>query len=292
VLVVHDQALVIGWTGTDLRLNYAYSFDTLGRYWSPAITLPDHSFYRPTLSTIDGDFTISWTDLADNRYRTWSITNQTYESNPDEMNFDAPSEAVDDGFPPASYLGIARTDMPTEIVYVFSSEFGDSEIAVGQSLWAPSLAADEIPDNNHFYVAWLGVDGYLHYDVLWGGAAPNQGSTSQDGPNVAWAATDRQLEVLDQVNGIRPLGSPINVTSQNAPSLASNGDLYFAWMASMNAQIQTDDMNERAARNTNELNHRGPSRAIDLAGTQRSAWTRADDGFSIPQEKGIVAVIF
>ena len=288
MLVVHDQALVIGWTGTDLRLNYAYSFDTLGRYWSPAITLPDHSFYRPTLSTIDGDFTISWTDLADNRYRTWSITNQTYESNPDEMNFDAPSEAVDDGFPPASYLGIARTDMPTEIVYVFSSEFGDSEIAVGQSLWAPSLAADEIPDNNHFYVAWLGVDGYLHYDVLWGSAAPNQGATSQDGPawatpngqqNVAWAATEHQLQVLDQANGIRPLGGPINVTSPNAPSLAADRDLYFAWM-DRNAQIQTREVNERAVRNTDESNHNSPSRAIDVGGTRRTAWTSAEDGFS------------
>jgi hypothetical protein len=289
VLVVHDQALVIGWAGTDLRLNYAYSFDTFGRHWTPANTLPYHSFYRPALGTFNGDFAVSWTDLDDNRYRTWSITHQTFEPDPDVMNWGGPSEAVDDGFPPASYLGIARTDMSTFNVYVFSLEFGGGEIAVGRSLWAPSLAVDEIPDNNHFYVAWLGLDGHLYYDVLWGGGAPYQGATSRDGParatpdgqqNVAWAGTGHQLEVLDQVNGIRPSGGPINVTSQNAPSLAADRDLHFAWM-DRNAQIQTDDMNERAARNTDESNHDGPGRATDVAGTRRTAWTRAEDDFSL-----------
>jgi hypothetical protein len=289
VLVVHDQALVIGWEGTDLRLNYAYSFETYGRYWTPAITLPYHSWYRPTLSTFDGDFAISWTDLADNRYRTWSITHQREEPDFDVTNLDGPSEAVDDGFPPASYLGVARTDLSTLNVYVFSIEFGDADIAVGRSLWAPSLAVDEIPDNNHFYVAWTGLDGHLHYDVL-SGSAPNQAATSHDGaagasPNgqqdVARAGTARQLEVLDQANGIRLLGGPSNVTSPNAPSLAANGDLYFASMATRNAQIQTSDMNERAPRNTDDSNHDGASQAIDVAGTRRTAWTRAEDDFSL-----------
>jgi hypothetical protein len=252
VLVVHDQALVIGWTGTDLRLNYAYSFDPLGQYWSNAITLPFHSFYRPALSTFNGDFAISWTDLDDNRYTTWSITDQSFEDDPDVMNWGGPSEAVDDGFPPATYLGIARTDMSTWNVDVFSLEFGDADIAVGRSLYAPSLATDEIPDNNHFYVAWLGLDGYLYYDVLPGGSAPSQDATSQHGPprgapngeQNSWATTAQQLEALDQPNGIRPLGGPSSVTSQNAPSLAANGDLSFASMATRNAQIQTSDRNE------------------------------------------------
>jgi hypothetical protein len=277
--VTGDQVLAIGWTGTDRRLNYALSFDTFGQYWTAAATLPYESWYRPTLSGWNGDFTISWTDLGTNLYRTFSITNCSELPDPPVINLDAPSEAIDDGFPPYTYLGVARTDWTTWNVSVYSNEFGTTP-DLGQSWWAPSLAADEIPDYNHFYVAWTGVDAHLYYAVLsdsdfYPGAASQYGpvgATPNRQPNAAWVATDQQLKVLDQVNGTRFLGDPINGTSQNAPSPAADRDLYFAWMENRNAQIQTGDVNQGAARNTGELNDNGPSRATDVAGTPGIAW--------------------
>jgi hypothetical protein len=41
--------------------------------------------------------------------------------------------------------------------------------------------------------------------------------------------TDNHLNVLDLDSGSSVFAGPISVTSQNAFSLAANGDLYFAW---------------------------------------------------------------
>jgi hypothetical protein len=163
VLAVHVNALAIAWTGIDLRLNYAYTFDIVGRYWGPANTLPYQSFFRPALDTFNGDFVISWTDF-NNHYGSYSITYQKLLSNPYVLNLDAPSEATDDGFTGVSYLGIARTSLTTRNVSVYSDELG--LIYVGKSPYGPSLAVDYLPDNHHFFVAWTGLDGHLYYDVL------------------------------------------------------------------------------------------------------------------------------
>jgi hypothetical protein len=166
VLAVHGTALAIAWTGTDLRLNYAYTFDIVGRYWGPAHTLPYQSFFRPSLNTFNGDFRILWTDF-NNHTRYYSITYQMLLSRPvGFLSLDAPSEATDDGFSGAPHLGLARTSQLTRNVYVISDELGQYPINVGKSPYGPSLAVDYLPDNNHFFVAWTGLDGHLYYDVL------------------------------------------------------------------------------------------------------------------------------
>jgi hypothetical protein len=285
VLAVHNNDLVIGWTGTDLRLNYAYSFDTFGQDWTPAITLPYQSGYRPTLSTINGDFAISWTDLGDYRYRTWSITYQYEEPDGDLFNWGAPSESVDDGFPPNSYLGIARTDHTTFNVAVFSLEFGFDEINVGQSYWGPSLAVDEIPDYEHFYVAWTGLDHQLYYDVLPDGAS-YQGAASQHGPalaglsgrlDAARTGADNRLSALDPVNGVRPSGGPVNVAGQGAPGPAADGDLYLA-RAGRGDQTRAGDVNNKTARSTGGSGHNGGGLAVDIAGTPGIGGAGTGDG--------------
>ena len=194
--------------------------------------------------------------------------------------------ATDDGFPGAPYLGYAWTDPRTYSVRAHSNEFGD--ISVGTSAYGPSLAVDYIPDNHNFYIAWTGVDRHLRYGVLdatRNHPGNNPRAASQYGPalaglsgrlDAARTGTGNRLNALDPANGVRPFGGPVTVTGQGAPSPAADGDLYSAWM-DRNAEIQTGDVNERAGRDTGELNHNVPSRATDVAGTRRTGWTREED---------------
>jgi hypothetical protein len=164
VLAVHLNDLAIAWTGTDQRLNYAYSSDVFGQYWFPVNTLSYQSNSRPALDTFNGDFLIAYTDLQ-NQINVYSLTYQTFEFVDTTPSIDAPSLTTDDGFPGAAHLGIAWTDLNNLTVYVSSDEFAQTA-AVGSSIYAPSLVVDYLPDGNHYYVAWTDLDGYVNYDVL------------------------------------------------------------------------------------------------------------------------------
>jgi hypothetical protein len=167
----NGQALCIAWTGTDHRLNYAYSFDPFGQAWGFAHTLQQYSDFSPALNTFNGNFTISWTDSHDaihNVINSWTITYDGGEGVPyNWVSNNGPSVATDDSSPGVSYQGWAWTGAATQTVYVYSLEFGDYSIPVGSSPYAPSLAVDYIPnDGFNYYVAWTGTDGHLNYDVL------------------------------------------------------------------------------------------------------------------------------
>src|SRR5262249_440343 len=128
-LAVYGGVLAIAWVGDGNLLHYAYSFDP-ANYWQPAGTIPYQSYFRPSLDEINGDFRMSWTDF-NYQYRSFSLTYRTLEDAPQVTSLDGPSEATDDGFPPAIYLGHAWTD-PTSVVIVASDELG-GEIFVGTS---------------------------------------------------------------------------------------------------------------------------------------------------------------
>jgi hypothetical protein len=169
-----------------------------------------------------------------------------------------------------------------DAVYAFSVEFGLKNLGSARRFCAPSLAVDYVPDCHNFYIAWTGADDYLNYDVL-DANGPYQGLASPYEPahqqNVAWAGTGQQPSVLAQRNGFRPSSDPVNVTSQTAPSLGANGDLYFA-STHLNTQIQIIDQSKTAASDTREFSRVGPSRAIDAAGTRRMAWREMENRFS------------
>jgi hypothetical protein len=283
-LAVHDQALTIGWVGSGPQTYYAYSFDPLGQSWGPSVPFPYLSFFRPSLNQFYENFVIAYTDLV-GYYKAYSLTYQQLESHPDAgALLDAPSEATDDGFPGAYHLGRAWTDTNNN-VWVDSDELGGA-IWEGYSQYGPSLVVDHIFDYHNFYIAWTNLDGHIEYNVLDASASPQYLSsqyapraTSNGQHDLAWAGTDQQGKVLDQANGLRPFGDPINVTSQTAPSRNANSDFYFAWTG-LNTQIQNNALSKTAARDAHEFSHDGPSRAIHVAGTRRIAWTGTENHFS------------
>jgi hypothetical protein len=189
-------------------------------------------------------------------------------------SIDAPSEAIDDGFPGASHLGYAWTDLATRIVYVNSDEFG--QIGVGRSESGPSLAVDYLPDCHNFIIAWTDLNGSLEYQFL--DAAGPALATPNGQINVAPTGPEQHLNVLEQVNAIRPLGGVITVTGQTTPSLAANGDLYFAW-THRDSQVQIPDVNGAAVRDTHEFSRNASSGTIVVASMRRIDRTATEDAF-------------
>jgi hypothetical protein len=168
VLGPNVAALCIAWTGTDNRINYAYAFGPFGQYFGPANMLLEYSDFSPSLTTFNGDFIVAWTDLyRGNETSAYSITYQTLAGDVDYVmaSNNGPSLTTDDDYPGASSLGMAWTDAATQVVSVLTPEFGDQAIFLGTSPYAPSLAVDYIPDDNHFYIAREGLDGQIHYDT-------------------------------------------------------------------------------------------------------------------------------
>jgi hypothetical protein len=161
-LAPYNNALAIAWTGTDQRLNYALTFDTLGRFFSQAHTLSISSFVSPSLYSAFGDLFLAWNDARDN-VNTYDITTQ-YSHSLGSPSYFPVSVATDEGFPGSPWVGHASTDRATGVVYVTSEPI--DQVSVGTSPFGPSLATDPNPDGHHFYVAWTGMDHHLYYDVV------------------------------------------------------------------------------------------------------------------------------